>query len=87
MTDAPKPSHRGARKKRRLNIGRRRSPETDAPRPMTADELHEIERCFARLRDLEPVHRKDADTVVPLVAEVRRLPTGRPGAVPTPPRQ
>jgi hypothetical protein len=35
--------------------------------------LHEIERTFSRLRDLEPVHRKDADMVVCLVAEVRRL--------------
>jgi len=40
---------------------------------MTDDELHEIERTFARLGDLERVHRKDADTVVRLVAEVRRL--------------
>jgi hypothetical protein len=40
---------------------------------MTDHEPHEIERKFARLPDLEPVHRKDTDTVVRLVAEVRRL--------------
>jgi hypothetical protein len=40
---------------------------------MTADELQEIERTFARLHDVEPLHRKDADAVVRLVAEVRRL--------------
>jgi hypothetical protein len=62
------------KKRRRTSpTGRRRWPESDAPTPISDDDLHEIERTFARLRDLEPVHRKDADTVVRLVAEVRRL--------------
>jgi hypothetical protein len=73
MTGAPKPFHGDPRKKRRLNAGRRRSPETDAQRTIREDDLHEIERTFARLRDLEPIHRKDAYAVVRLVAEVRRL--------------
>jgi len=72
VTGATK-TFRDPRKKRRLNVGRRRSPQTDVPKPMADDELHEIERTFARLRDLEPLHRKDADAVVRLVAEVRRL--------------
>jgi hypothetical protein len=72
MTGTPK-AFRDPRKKRRLNPGRRRSPQTDAPKPMADDELHEIERTFARLRDLEPIHRKDADAVVRLVAAFRRL--------------
>ena len=74
LTDATKSHSRHApRKKRRLDAGRRRSPETDAPRPMTDDQLQETERTFACLRDLEPVHRKDADAVVRLVADFRQL--------------
>jgi hypothetical protein len=75
MADAPNTPSRVSRQKksRRANTGRRRWPETDALAPMADDELHEIERKFARLRDLEPVDRKDADTVVRLIAEVRRL--------------
>jgi hypothetical protein len=74
MTDESKPASRHSpRKKRRLNPGRRRQPETDAPRSVLGDELQEIARTFARLRDLEPLHRKDADAVVRLIADVRRL--------------
>jgi hypothetical protein len=72
MTGAP-PTRHPARKKRRLDAGRRRSPETDAPRPVTGDELQEIQRTFSRLQDLEPVHKKDAEAVVRLADDVRRL--------------
>jgi hypothetical protein len=77
VTGSPPPSSprvpRQKKSRRTSPSGRRRWPETDALTPIADDELHEIERTFARLRDLEPVHRKDADTVVRLVAEVRRL--------------
>ena len=77
MTGPQQPTSRRVprqKKRRRTSpTGRRRWPESDAPTPISDDDLHEIERTFARLRDLEPVHRKDADTVVRLVAEVRRL--------------
>ena len=77
MTASPPPSSprtpRQKKRRRSITAGRRRWPETDALTPISDDDLHEIERTFARLRDLEPVHRKDADNVVRLVAEVRRL--------------
>ena len=72
MTDASSREPR-QKKPRRADAGRRRSPETDAPRPVTGDELQEVQRTFSRLHDLEPVHRKDADAVVRLVDDVRRL--------------
>jgi len=45
----------------------------DEPKLRTIIALQETERTFACLRDLEPVHRKDADAVVRLVADFRRL--------------